>query len=318
MATVLEYIKRKSRKIANRVRVDTTDFFSRWRTNVLFSEFYQPGTRERALCVFAHYSDENIIHDYVVYMVREYKKAGCDVLFVSACGEGFSILEFKKLDGLVVGAVLRANFGYDFGSWKTAYDLYQEMTENYKAIIFANDSVYGPFSDLKPLISRVIDSELDIWSLTDSYERNYHYQSYFWGVGSNLARSAFFKEFWEKRFSYTSDRDKAIRLYELTLENWFVQERGMNGGVLYPLENLVEGQGGTLPLTRVNPMHHYGFLLLREFDFPFVKRELILSNLKGVRDVSDVLDIMRVKNEKVFSMSLEHLKSVGFEVAETK
>ena len=108
-----------------------------------------------------------------------------------------------------------------------------------------------------------------------------------------------------------------IRLYELALESWFVQEHGVLGGVLFPIKILAEGRGGSLPLTRINPMHHYGLLLLREFSFPFVKRELILSNLKGIHDVSDLLDIMRRKNEKVFSMSLDHLKSIGFEVAES-
>jgi hypothetical protein len=95
------------------------------------------------------------------------------------------------------GAILiRRNIGYDFGAWRDALDTLGLPRAETKAIYLVNDSVYGPFADLQPLLDAVDFGRADIWGATESWQHSYHLQSFFLVCGEAAIRSEAWRRFW--------------------------------------------------------------------------------------------------------------------------
>ena len=57
-----------------------------------------------------------------------------------------------------------------------------------ECLVIANDSVYGPFGPLGPLLSRMDFGAADAWGMTETWQIRYHLQSYFVAFGRILQR----------------------------------------------------------------------------------------------------------------------------------
>jgi len=185
-----------------------------------------------------------------------------------------------------MGVVVRRNVGYDFGSWKTGIDCYPDMGKHYSHILFANDSVYGPLVDLKPVIEKWVESDVDVWALTDSYERRDHLQSYFWGVNTRAINSGFFDYFWRRYFRYVSDRNIVIDRYELRIKA-IAEGYGLKVEACFALSKM-QDELEIHNIKRVNPMHDLAFALIKNYSFPFVKKELLNRNPKKLATVPEL------------------------------
>ena len=232
-----------------------------------------PKNRKQRLCLFAHYSSDNTVCAYVYHLIQSLSQSGCDVLFISA-GRSLNTEDQQKIKANCIGLICRKNIGYDFGSWKTAIEYYPNMTQDYQSIIFTNDSIYGPIHKISPLIDKV-ESLFDVWSLTSSHERNFHLQSYFWGVTSKAIQCGFFDSFWQKHYRYYSLRNRVITKYELQIARIAKDKYFLNvGSAIDPLEY----SSNTRDLRKINPTHHLGYELITRHKFPFIKRELLDRN----------------------------------------
>lgn len=276
--------------------------------DVVLGDSYE---RKRMLCFFAHFSDSGDVDNYVVNLVGSIASAGCDVIFVSAAGK--AVLESKnweKLRELVRGVVVRDNYGYDFGSWKTGLDICRNWRFEYEHIVFANDSVYGPFSSLGKVFDRVESSRLDVWSLTDSYEREYHLQSYFWGLSHKALTDGFFCDFWDRGFVFVSDRNKVIKAYELAIYRKAVFQYGLLAGALFSIQDVYEDyckSGGGGVLERINPTLDLSYELLSSWGYPFIKRELLQRNPKNYSRMDELMLLMHEKHCLAASLAQNHV-----------
>lgn len=84
----------------------------------------------------------------------------------------------------------------------------------YDELVLMNDSVYGPFKDLKDFLKP--SSSADFWGMTDSYMMFPHLQSYFLVFKKNVYSSEVFKNFWSHLKIY-SNRFDIVYYYEITL-----------------------------------------------------------------------------------------------------
>ncbi len=246
---------------------------ARYQSTTKYHTIQPPKNKKHRLCLFAHYSNDNTVSDHVYYLIQSLSQSNCDVLFISA-GKDLTNEHQDRVKTTCVGLISRKNIGYDFGSWKTAIEHYPDMAQDYQSIVFTNDSVYGPIHEISPLIDKA-ESMFDVWSLTSSHERNFHIQSYFWGVTSNAIRSGFFDFFWNTHYRYYSLRSRVIKNYELQIAHIAKDRFFLNvGSAIDPQEY----NNSVKDLSKINPTHHLGYELITRHKFPFIKRELMDRN----------------------------------------
>ena len=135
----------------------------------------------KRLAIFAGYDKDNIIDDYVVYYIKELKKIA-DIIYVCDCNMPKS--ELDKIREYCIHIMNGRHGEYDFGSYKRGF-WYARVTKlifNYDYLLFCNDSVYGPFYDLKEIVESMEKKDLDAWSMFhcfSDYANLEHLQSYF-------------------------------------------------------------------------------------------------------------------------------------------
>lgn len=133
----------------------------------------------KRLCLFAGYDSKGIIHDYVVYYLKE-MSSYADIYYMA--DNEFSIQEYEKIIPYVKYCNGYHHGKYDFGSWQELIKIIGwEKLSGYDELILANDSVFGPLYSFKELFDRIEkDKEWDICGINRTCEVGIeHISSYF-------------------------------------------------------------------------------------------------------------------------------------------
>jgi lipopolysaccharide biosynthesis protein len=285
----------------------------------------------KRLAIFSHFDRHGEVHDYVLYYLAALRKAGFEIVFVSNCRR-LSEDSWQRILPLCAVALRRRNFGHDFGAFKDALTLIGDLGR-LDDLLFANDSVYGPFWDLPPLLERCDPAIADIWGITDCWDGKYHLQSYFLLFTQQALKHSAFAEFWRK-VRLVPSRTWAIRKYEVGLTQAMLQG-GLRCAALFPYRKLAAGlldavmERGLLQRedlsdyhrsyaaklfswvelgTPLNPTHFFWDHLIGE-GAPFLKRDLLLRNPMGVPYVSLWEDVIRKRSDYDPNLILHHLES---------
>ena len=124
----------------------------------------------KRICLFAGYDKNNIIHDYVVYYLKELSTVS-DVYYMA--DNEISDAEKSKIAPYARGGVYGFNHGkYDFGSWQELINIigYDKLSE-YDELILANDSMFGPLFPFEKYFKKMEnDSEWDICGINRNYD----------------------------------------------------------------------------------------------------------------------------------------------------
>jgi lipopolysaccharide biosynthesis protein len=237
----------------------------------LYNLLFEKETRNagKTLCIFAAASYTGKLDDYVVYYLEQLQKAEIDIIFITR--DDLRQEDIIKLSGFCIKIIRKPNVGLDFYSWKIALSVVDNLTE-YEALALANDSVFGPFFDLKEIINAMTQKNVDFWGLTNSYETGYHLQSYFLYFSRSVFTSAAFTAFWENVTS-TNDKQFIVVNYEigftqLLLENNFTHSA---------YSNIDEVNLENPDLSCINPNSYYWKEMIGRQRFPFLKRELLID-----------------------------------------
>jgi hypothetical protein len=110
------------------------------------------------------------------------------------------------------------------------------MLKHVDELVLINDSVVGPMTDLRAVFSQLQKSNADIVGLTDSFEKEYHLQSYFLRFDRDLANSPELASFFAG-YSFSSDKDKVIEQGELGLSRKF-KSSGCRLQAIFPYEEV--------------------------------------------------------------------------------
>ena len=133
----------------------------------------------KRICLFAGYDKNNIIHDYVVYYLKELSTIS-DVYYMA--DNDISEEEKLKIIPYVKGAYGFHHKKYDFGSWQELINIigWEKLLE-YDELILANDSVFGPIYPIKDFFNKLqSDTEWDICGINKDVKNNtLHLSSYF-------------------------------------------------------------------------------------------------------------------------------------------
>lgn len=244
----------------------------------------------KRLAIYAHYDPQHEIKPYVRHAVEALRSQCEEVHFISTANLPESAL--ATFAGTCSSVALKENNGLDFGMWQKVLGTLDLGA--WDEIILLNSSVYGPVTPLASVLSEAEGKPWDFWGITDSFEMDYHIQSYFLAFRSDLLRSEAFRRFWEGVLPYRSKR-QIIRSYEIGLTQYLL-ESGYRPGVIFPYQRLVEECSARVRWHRGKRLHPTNTVVayaepLLERGSPFVKVELLRDNPLGM-DLAPVWSAM--------------------------
>jgi lipopolysaccharide biosynthesis protein len=277
------------------------------------------------VCVFSHFDQRGHIwphtRDYIDALIAE----GFAVVFVSNSAslnrdsEAFATSRSAAI-------ILRRNKGYDFGAYRDGLLHLGDDVHGLKCLIFANDSVYGPFIPLRSMLNRMDFSMMDVWMATDSWQTRYHGQSYFMAFGPTALKHLAFMSFWSSVPNLIFKRS-IIRYCEVGLTQHFLSA-GLRVGAVWRYLDLVDRissrdlkndslhladasmialiQSAQKKRVGLNSTHHLWLELLRN-EFPFIKRELLRDNPAKVEGLSAWHQIVGKTNLAAYDAIILHL-----------
>jgi hypothetical protein len=128
------------------------------------------------VAVLVHFNRQGRFLRYLCYLVCALEHAGFAVIVAS---------NSRRIDEVTLRQVLphcsvvihRRNVGLDFGAWRDALTLIENIT-GLERLIIVNDNIFGPLQDITTTLERCDFAEADVWGMTDSYDVRYHLQSY--------------------------------------------------------------------------------------------------------------------------------------------
>lgn len=223
-----------------------------------------------SVCLFAHFDPAGRIAPHVLRYLTNLTECGFAVHLACSGAAGLADADRAALRRLGIALYLRPNAGLDFGAWQAL--LGAGCADGADEILLANDSVYGPLSDLRPVVAAMRRRGLDAWGMVASSEGTWHIQSWF----LCLTRAAL-------------ARPAVQRVLALPFEQMTKAEIVLHGelglGVAFAAEGLASGavyeepRGSRLRrLARINPTHLDWAFLVARGGVPFVKVELLRDN----------------------------------------
>ena len=271
--------------------------------------------RKKRLCIYVIYDSENIIDDYIGYMLQEIRNVGTFVVVV--CNFTYILKGMPNLEKYADRIIFRENIGYDAGAYKDTICQYLgwDQLYEYDELVLINDSFYGPFCPMGQIFEKMEQTRADYWGLTrspagvfeDGKRFPSHIQSYFLCVGRGVLHNAEFQRFWEELL-YPQTLSCAIACFELGL-NRLLDLLGFRGAAwmdFAPLSDLRENE---------NPYLIYPLELICNSHVPVLKRKSLELGNQGFSKALKALEY--IDKETVYDIALirNHLLRISQSIA---
>ena len=285
----------------------------------------------RLAAIYVHFDPDGQVDDYVVHQVSALADAGFRVTFVSN-SPALPDDSRARISAFCKDIIWRFNTGYDFGAYKDGIASIGNL-DQLSGLLLMNDSVYGPFRQLREVLSRLDGSTADFWGIADSFEYQHHIQTFFMFFFPTVLQTPAFRRFWA-RLPYVNHKPWVIRNGEVGLSQRLYRA-GLRSGVLAPywsvaarMKARLEAMKGDAPPPSqqpgfarfqsrilgnraVNPMQYFWDILITDYDCPFIKRELIQSNPAGIPFLSRWRALVASRSEYDTSMIERHLQRLA-------
>ncbi|KNG95312.1 rhamnan synthesis F family protein [Pseudaestuariivita atlantica] len=226
---------------------------------------------------------------------------------------------------------LKHNVGYDFGSWLTGLAMVWKFREQIDELLFVNDSNLGPVHALRPALAPSHLDRHDIFGLIDNFDTAHHLQSYFVRFSRKVLQGNFLPAF-AAQYPITADKSEIVKHGEIGLSQ-MARDFGLDVGCLVDTDTVrrtwirkydsyrtdairavcdtgfsaiaedtynrfEEIKTATVRGVALNPTHYYRRTLFEEFQFPFVKRDLILRNPVDIPDWHLIPTVLSAKSRE--------------------
>lgn len=213
--------------------------------------------------------------------------------------------------------IYRTNSGYDFGSWALGIELLSDALDDLDELLLVNDSMFGT---LHPVIGMLDRLNSPFQCVTDSYEKEYHAQSYLIRFKRDAIRDRTLRNFF-LNYGHYDDKSTVIAKGELGLSGAMLSA-GFELDALFPYDRVasayLDEMASTIGLLKdayerlglighsniegrfsrlntiaemlldgvpMNPTHFFWRILISNFGFSMIKRELLLTNPAQVPDL---------------------------------
>ncbi len=242
-----------------------------------------PPDDPRPVAVFSHFEATGDVSDATLAYLTELRTVASAIVFVTTSGDLTRVRDHADL------AILRANVGYDFGSWKVGLAAASQTIAT-RGVILANDSVLGPRRPFRPIFDRM--GSTPFWGMTNSHELAPHLQSYFLVATPSVTSARWFRHFWRRlRHLPNAYKYLVVRCYEVGLSQ-LAQANGLQPTAAFPVEQLAPP--GT-DLTTLNPTQNFWRELATSSDFPFLKKGMRRPENRERFDAHDIDDVIQTE-----------------------
>jgi lipopolysaccharide biosynthesis protein len=270
------------------------------------------------LCLFAHWDRDGVVDDHVIYYLERIADLGFVIDFVT-CSNDLEVTSLRRVRKMCRRVFLKLNQGWDFASWRAAAPDPTAFQE-YDGLLLANDSVFGPFHDLGPILGGMATQSLALCGLTDSYEIAHHLQSYFLYLPRPTLVSRAFTAFWSG-IDPTWNKAQVVERGEIGLSQQILQ----GGGTLktaFPYEAVAatlraKGTGYQYhEELKARPLYlpQYAWdVLLETHGCPFVKTEILKQNYVNSARVWYWRDLIPQHSRHLIPMIERHLRRVALQ-----
>ena len=230
---------------------------------------YMADKEIKRLVIFAGYDQDSIMDDYVIYFIKELKKIA-DIIYVSNCY--FDEKELNKISNYCIATICEPHGEADWGSYKRGFmhARFNRMLNNYDYLILVNDSIYGPFYDLKPIVEKMELKNVDAWAMFYCFYdfiNLSHLQGYFVSIKKEVFLSENFAYFIYSIHKLDSKHDIIIH-YESGLTKFFKDHNYKIEGYFDSL-SIKTNDDTNLPFYKTEELIKLGF--------PFLKRSILSS-----------------------------------------
>lgn len=264
------------------------------------------------LCIFVTYDSENIVDDYIGFLLCRLRK-WVDSLVV-VCNYESIVRGADNMEPYADRIFYRKNLGLDAGAYKDGICRYLGWDEvrKYDELLLVNDSFYGPLLPLDGLFHRMEEVRTDFWGLMrgtpgvldDGCPYESHIQSYFLGFRKNILQSEAFRMFWE-RMEYPESLHEAVIRFELGC-NRYLTDLGFKGTALTDFcekkDEIIKGE---------RPHLEYPYELIRSANIPVLKRKCLDFGNTGYGNALRALKYIEAHCPYDVSLIKKHLSRIS-------
>lgn len=212
------------------------------------------------VALLAHWDKDNILDPYVRHYATHLRGLGFEPVLTSA-----GPLEIDDADRNLFSAVVyRQCPGYDFTSWKAAFEAFPDLSEAHE-IFLANDSVFAPIGDFRPIFQSMAAVPCDFWGTVETHAMFPHLQSYALLLRKNAVSHPALADFF-RHVPAAGERRFALG-HELRFRIWLTAH-GLSAGAWLP--------ASALPWPWFNPLHRTWKQMVA-FGLPIMKRDMFLG-----------------------------------------
>ena len=269
---------------------------------------YTPLAQGRNTAVFAAYSADGTVADYVVSYLKKLKEIAPNIIFIT--DNPMRRREAEKLRPYANIVIARRHGEYDWGSYKRGYALLRQEGlvnadgQNSDAapyLIFANDSALLVAPSLKPVLQAAEKSRDAVFGITANADGFYHLQSYFMMFMPQVYTTPEFAAYLNAVRPQKDGLTVAYR-YEVPFTG-YLQNLGFTAATLIPYEQL-----SYLPL---NDKNCYPLTLLANFHAPFLKMRTFTERLNVQEPRRLVFNWLQKNAPDAYQDLLEHLEKIN-------
>ncbi|MNW34176.1 Rhamnan synthesis protein F [compost metagenome] len=211
--------------------------------------------------VFAHYDKDGKLSKNTLTILQQLERV-CDRIIMVSTKLNYD--EIKLLPAKVE-CHIRDNIGYDFYSYK--YGI--EQIDNiyiYDQLLLMNDSFFVSSKfDIEKIMGHVDNSNYEICGLIDSYQFNYHVQTFFVVIKKEAFFSVWFKQFWDS-VTVLDTKIEIIFNYEIGLSQSAISHSLMVGSCFsWKAGSYIRAYFNSIQTKRLN------LLLLSLFNYKYLR-----------------------------------------------
>ena len=258
------------------------------------------------VAVFASYSKDGVVEDYVLYFLRELGKCVDAIVFVADNSAEPS--EQDKVRDLVTYASFAHHGGHDFGSYRRGFMWLEEhgLLREAEELLFVNDSCYGPVYPFEEMFDAMSGVECDFWGMTMSRQLRRHIQSYFYVFRKKVFLSEDFRSMvlsFEPQPSWLDYVEK----YETRITERLMASGYREGSYMEVVLNR-RGQKGTFG--EEDPQAYPETLTAMRM--PLLKRKLFIPYFeRALREsLMAVLAVVEADNEVLYGIMTEDIRKM--------
>jgi tetratricopeptide (TPR) repeat protein len=193
--------------------------------------------KSRRLAIYAIYVPDGRLRSYHRAILAALRNANYVTILVNSTTTGAAALAGDAAE-LAQVVVVRSGAGRDFASWIIALAHLAPALEHADHTLLLNDSLIGPFGDLRSTLTSLEEDPADFKGLTDSFEREYHLQSSLLMLSRDALFSSAFLKFM-LNFAPPTTRHGVVKEGEIGLSMELIRA-GVASSSTIPYSALVE------------------------------------------------------------------------------